>query len=95
MQMGPATRWGSWGATGRCHLGGSTAAARAVCGGASVLGGSRAALGWQLIAQADVFMWRCLLYWRVGSSELKAGALTFDSQATCLLPLLSMWIQKL
>lgn len=85
MRMAPATRWGSRRATGRRHLGGSTAAARTIGRGASVLGGGGAALGWQLITQADVFMWRCLLPWRASRSVLKAGALTLDSQATCSL----------
>lgn len=85
MRMAPATRWGSRRATGRCHLGGSTAAARTIGGGASVLGGGGAALGGQLITQADVFMWRCLLPWRASRSVLKAGALTLDPQATCSL----------
>ena len=74
MRMAPASRWGSRGATGRCHLGGSASAARAVGGGALILGGGGAAWGRQLIAQADVLMWRCLLPWRAGRAVLKAGA---------------------
>lgn len=90
MRVAPATRWGSLRATGRRHLGGSTAAARAVGGGASVRGGGRAALGWQLITQADVFMWRCLLPWRASRPVLRAGALTLDSQAACSLHSMSV-----
>lgn len=83
MRVAPATRWSCLRDTGRRHLGGSTAAAGAVGGGASVCSGGRAALGWQLITQADVLVCRCLLPCRAGRSELKAGALTLGSQATC------------
>lgn len=83
MRVAAATRRGGGGAAGRGHLRGGAAAARAVGGGASVLGGGGAARGRQLIAQADVLMWRRLLPWRAGRSVLKAGGLVPDSQATC------------
>lgn len=76
MGVAPATRRSGRGTTWRCHLGGCTSATRAVGGSAAVLGGNRTALGWQLITQADVFMWRRLLSWRTGRWVLRAVPLS-------------------
>lgn len=81
MGVAPATRPSGRGTTWRCHLGGCTPATRAVGGSAAILGGNRTALGWQLITQADMFMWRRLLPWRTGRLVLSA-----ESQSRYLSP---------
>lgn len=73
MGVAPATGCSGRRTIRRCHLSGGAAAARAVGGGASILGGKRTALGWQFITQADVFMWRCLLPYRTDKLVLRAG----------------------